>query len=63
VSPSPEQLERQIAITRSELAHTLAELQERTNPVAIARRNRSRLMVAGGVVLLVFVVMLSRRRH
>jgi uncharacterized protein DUF3618 len=52
---TPEQLEREIAMTRHELARTLSELEWRTNPVRVFRRNEARIVTAAGVVLGVVV--------
>ncbi len=67
MSAAPEQLEREIAATRSELTRTLRELQERTSPVAIVQRNKPRIVAAGVVTAAVLVglttlaVLLKRR--
>ena len=65
--PSKQQLEHDIAETREELAATISEIERRVSPVALARRHRQELVIAGAGVAALLLVLRSvaaiRRHH
>jgi putative protein kinase ArgK-like GTPase of G3E family len=73
VGPTPEQLEREIARTRADLARTITAIEERVSPARlkaklsparIAREHKPLLIgVGGGLAALMTVLVVRRARR
>lgn len=57
----PEELERQIERTRTDLGHTLDQLEYKLSPKRMARDNRAKLQIAAAAIAALMAIIIGRK--